>query len=954
MTKSSKNPMLDLFRIELDTHCSTLNKDLARLEKSPDDLELFNELVNQMKRAANAIMGAAKMVKLKPAITLGHNMEDCLEAVQQGEITLNQVCVRVLLESTSYLASMNKASDNELDEWENTHEDKINKISAAISSLYATSDSQDTTREINTEEPDKIQVINPDSTPDVTADSAPDITTAPKASIPEIKPTTSVDESMLELFRVEVETNVETLNSSLLDLENNPEDTEKLEALMRAAHSIKGAARMVGVNAAVAVAHIMEDGFTAAQDGKITLQPEHMDVLLDGVDMLNQISLLSAEEHLTWPSQHQAELEGLLVAIMQIVEGEAVTKQPKAPTTNTKTVDENNSASTNEVANEKARKSTRATTKAASPGSKNNPTDGVVRISTSRINRLIGLSGEFMMASGWISSHSNSLLSIKKKQAELITTIEKLRVILEENDSDEHSKSLVSDAQNMADNCKQSLTDRLSELEDFDRRTGILAGRLNHEVISSRMRPFKDGIQGFQRMVRDVARSLNKKINLKVSGENTQVDRDILQKIEAPLNHILRNAVDHGIESPEERIKNGKPETGTIHLEAIHNAGMLSIIVTDDGRGIDLENLRLKIVEKGMVNDKMARNLTESELLDFLFLPGFSTREEVTEISGRGVGLDVVHSTIQEIRGQIRSSTTPGNGLRIHLQLPLTLSMIRCLMVDIGGESYAFPLARIHNITKIHKSEIETLENLQYFTDQGNHIGLIDASQVFNKDPSHKNNEILEIIIIGDRNNRYGVVINGFLGEHSLAVHALDSRLGKIKDISAAAITDDGKPTLIIDVDDMLMSIEDLVSGKRLHKIKRAASNDTAVKRKCVLVVDDSLTVREVERKLLESRGYQVEIAVDGMDGWNTVRTGEYDLVISDIDMPRMNGIEFVSMIKQDPNLKSIPVMIVSYKDRQEDRELGLDAGADYYLAKGSFHDESLIDAVVDLIGEAV
>ncbi|MCK5092770.1 MAG: response regulator, partial [Gammaproteobacteria bacterium] len=296
-------------------------------------------------------------------------------------------------------------------------------------------------------------------------------------------------------------------------------------------------------------------------------------------------------------------------------------------------------------------------------------------------------------------------------------------------------------------------------------------------------------------------------------------------------------------------------------------------------------------------------------------------------------------------------------GLRIHLQLPLTLSVIRCLMVEISGEAYAFPLARIDNIIKLNKNEVDTLENLQYFTVQGQHIGLVDASQILGTEQVTNKSDTYEVVIIGDRQKRYGLVINQFFGEHNLVVHALDPRLGKIKDISSASITEDGEPVLIIDVDDMLISIEELVTNKRLHKIKSSGAgtntDGNGSPRKRVLIVDDSLTVREVERKLLESKGYQVEIAVDGMDGWNTVRTGEYDLVISDVDMPRMNGIEFVSMIKNDPNLKSIPVMIVSYKDRQEDRELGLDAGADYYLTKGSFHDESLIDAVIDLIGEA-
>ena len=209
------------------------------------------------------------------------------------------------------------------------------------------------------------------------------------------------------------------------------------------------------------------------------------------------------------------------------------------------------------------------------------------------------------------------------------------------------------------------------------------------------------------------------------------------------------------------------------------------------------------------------------------------------------------------------------------------------------------------------------------------------------------------MIVLGDKNTRYGLVMDRLLGEGELVVRPLDPRLGKIKDISAAALMSDQSPVLIVDVDDMIRSIENLVSGGRLANVSRGDAAAAAKKRKRVLVVDDSLTVRELERKLIESRGYEVEIAVDGMDGWNAVRTGNYDLVVTDVDMPRLDGIELVNRIKKDARLNSLPIMIVSYKDREDDRRRGLDAGADYYLTKGSFHDESLLRAVVDLIGEA-
>jgi len=456
-------------------------------------------------------------------------------------------------------------------------------------------------------------------------------------------------------------------------------------------------------------------------------------------------------------------------------------------------------------------------------------------------------------------------------------------------------------------------------------------------------------------MTRDVARSLGKDIKLVISGLSTQVDREVLELIKTPLNHLLRNAVDHGIEMPDERIKVGKPPQGTIRLEASHRAGMLSVSVTDDGRGVDLDRLREKIIAKGLANKDMVGIMSDVELMDFMFLPGFSTRDSVTEISGRGVGLDVVHDAVKQIRGVVTALSKFGKGVRFHMQLPLTLSIIRTLLVEIGGECYAFPLSRIDHLLKFPKNRVESLEDRQFVTWNDKHYGLVVASQLFGLNQVENDDPDLSLIIISDRHSQYGVIIDRFLGERDLAVQVIDSRLGKVRDISVAALLDDGSPALIVDVDDLVRSIDNLVSGGRINKHEEHLGRSRREKqRKRILVIDDSITVREVQRNLLKTYGYEVDVAIDGMDGWNAVRGGSYELVITDVDMPRMDGIELVQLIKQDAKLKDLPVMIVSYKDQEEDRRRGLDAGADYYLTKGSFHDESLRDAVTDLIGESI
>jgi two-component system, chemotaxis family, sensor histidine kinase and response regulator WspE len=253
---------------------------------------------------------------------------------------------------------------------------------------------------------------------------------------------------------------------------------------------------------------------------------------------------------------------------------------------------------------------------------------------------------------------------------------------------------------------------------------------------------------------------------------------------------------------------------------------------------------------------------------------------------------------------------------------------------------------------KLQRENIEVLAGRHHFRFDDQPVGLHTAHQVFDCGDAQLSGDTVPVVVLGDRNARYGLVVDRFLGERELVVQPLDARLGKVQDISAAALMEDGSPVLIVDADDMLRSVEKLVSEGPHAYAQRNGLEFTARKRKRILVVDDSLTVRELVRKLLDGRGYLADVAVDGMDGWNTVRGGKYDLVITDVDMPRLDGVELATLIKQDPLLKPLPVMIVSYKDREEDRLRGLEAGADYYLTKGSFHDETLLQAVVDLIGE--
>jgi two-component system sensor histidine kinase and response regulator WspE len=759
--------------------------------------------------------------------------------------------------------------------------------------------------------------------------------------------------SMLELFRLEAESQTAVLSAGVLAIEELERSPQTVEAMMRAAHSLKGAARIVGLDPAVRVSHALEDVFVAAGKGRFQVQPRHADRLLAAIDFLGAISRADDALDAAGPWAAKAEqIVGELGAALAEPAAAPPAEQP-APAPATPPVADPAPASV--PAPTAAAAEAPAAPPAAATRSTPEPADRVVRVSADSLTRLVGLAGESLVETRQLRPFVDSLLQLRATDVDLCDAIAALDEKLKTGDVAVPATvtAMLTTIRERADAALATLTRHVEDFESFARRNEDLSNRLHHEVIVSRMRPLADGIRGFPRLVRDVSRTLGKQVRFEVRGEQTGVDRDILDKLEAPLSHLIRNSLDHGIELPVDREAAGKPAAGTIRLEARHRAGMLQITLSDDGRGIDVERLRSQAVARGLVARQVADQLTELELLEFLFLPGFSTKDRVTEISGRGVGLDVVQSMVKSVGGSVRVTTQPGRQTVFTLQLPITMSVIRALLVEVGGEPYAFPLTRIDQILFCRAEDIRTVEGRQYFDRDGVSIGLVVAAQIL-ETAAPAPDDPMPVVVISDRGQQFGMIVDSFLGERDLEVRPLDPRLGKVPDVNSASLLENGDPVLIVDVEDLVRSIDNVLMGRRLSRVEFERMAEQARQRKRILVVDDSITVRELERQLLQARGFAVDVAVDGMDGWNAIRGTHYDLVVTDVDMPRMDGIGLVSLLKADPARREIPVVIVSYKDREEDRLRGLDAGANRYLTKSSFHDETFVDTIIDLIGEAI
>ncbi len=873
--------LFDLFRQELEGQLSALQQAVQEAAQGAEAKGAAGKAV----QAAHSIQGAARMVPLAPVEEVAGALEKLFEQVREGGYFPSSAPGSPLERALKFLESFASASEEDVAARTDALAGQAAEIVAALQAPGAES-------------------------------------AEPSGQRGEL-----ADLSMLELFKAELENQAAALNSGLLEVADDAANPSKVEPVMRAAHSIKGAARMAGLDSVTRLAHTFEDVMVAAQKGSLQLGDEALDICFRAADIFNGLASLPAGEIAQWPEKNAARIEPVIAALESLLRGETPAPAEAEPP---------------------GRELSPAPE--AAPGGAQ---DGIVRVSAASLNRLMGLAADALVQSRRLDQLRGAISAERRRWFQLARTISRVRDRAAGLPEAGHLVESLNDTERLLETGLRETVTFQERFEEFARQCTATSERLYEEVLGSRMRPFADAVPALRRTVRDAARALGKKVQLEVEGLSTPVDRDVLESLGAPLAHILRNAVDHGIETPEERSAAGKPTAGRIRIDVRHHSGSLLVEVADDGRGIDTEGLRRRVVERGLVPEPMAAGLGESELLEFLFLPGFSTAGAVTEVSGRGVGLDVVQTMVREVGGSVRLSSRLGEGTVVHLHLPVTRSVLRTLVVEIDQEPYAFPITSIRCCLSVPVQELQSVEGRHYLVHDGQTVGLVSAREVLELGVGLPSGTSVSVVLVGNQEAVYGIEVDRFLGEEDLVLRPLDPRLGKVPNVSAAALLEDGCPVLIIDVEDLIQTIEKLLVGGRVFRRRAVLEAGKTKRRRAILVVDDSPTVRETERRLLESRGYEVDTAVDGVDGWNAVRLGSYDLVITDVDMPRLNGIELLKRIRRDPRVKATPVIIVSYKDREEDRHAGLEAGASYYLTKSSFQDDALIDAVTDLIGEA-
>jgi two-component system chemotaxis sensor kinase CheA len=503
--------------------------------------------------------------------------------------------------------------------------------------------------------------------------------------------------------------------------------------------------------------------------------------------------------------------------------------------------------------------------------------------------------------------------------------------------------------------------DRVARLQDDIRhlatgfnedtlRMTLVSGELQDSINRVRMVPLSALFNLFPRLLRDIARQEGKEIEFVIEGGQAQLDKKIIEELKDPLTHLLRNALDHGIEKPEDRRLAGKRPAGSLRLSAAQKASSVVINIEDDGAGIDLERVRALALRRGFATAAELREMTDQQVLGLVFRPGFSTKGLITDLSGRGVGLDVVLTNIERLKGTITVSSVPGRGSIFSIRLPITLATTQGLLVKVSGQSFAIPLAAVEFIGEIGLDQVTSVESREAVLIEDVPTALVRLHEILRLPDQSARLEAgdkMPIIVLGSTEERVAFLVDELLGEHEIVVKGLGAPLRRVRNISGATIAGDGAIVLILNVFDLIKASQK-VRGLWLADKRRALAGRPGTSR--VLVVDDSVTTRLLEKGILENNGYEVTLAVDGVDALEKLANGSFDLVVSDVEMPRMNGFELTRRLRREEAHRELPVILVTSLSSEEDRKTGVEAGADAYITKGAFDQGNLIATIRQLL----
>ncbi|MBI5633964.1 MAG: hybrid sensor histidine kinase/response regulator [Nitrospirae bacterium] len=723
-------------------------------------------------------------------------------------------------------------------------------------------------------------------------------------------------------FVEEARDHVEALNRGLVELEKNPGDEENINAIFRAAHTIKGSSRMLKLTAITDVAHKLEDALGALRDKRITHTRELAGLLFRGVDAVSaMIQNVSAGQLITMDNVPLCE------SLTKAAEGSLPDESPA-------TGSEVHEGIKTAPVYDAVPPGTAESVESASPLQTKPASSESIRVKSEKLDDLIRLMGE-------VVSHQNKL----KQRIIDISVLEREAGKALDVCSRFCDGTAVSGVRSLYMGLKQLL----SVVKQDKTLQDILTTEFQEKALMLRMVPLSTVFDPLHRLVRDISNSLGKDLDFEIEGGGIELDKKMVEKLSDPLVHMLRNSIDHGIEGPEVRRRAGKALKGRVRLSAAYDAGNILIELFDDGAGISTTVIKEKALAKKLFDAATLNCMPEPALLDLIFLPGFSTSGIITDISGRGVGMDVVkRNIVEELKGTVHISTKEGIGSTFSIRLPMSLAIMRILLISCQGMRFGITTHYVTEIVKVKATEIIDVVSRKALRLREEFIPVAEMEGILNiSSNGHKKPEKLLILIVQVGAEKMGFIVDAILDEEDMVIKSLPDHLKKVRLVSGVTIS--GKNEII-----NILNMPALIETARSRSLVRPASQTEEAEGRdiTILVVDDSINTREIEKSILEAYGYRVSIAGDGMEALEMAGESQYDLVITDVEMPRLDGFSLTERLRLDTSYKDVPIIIVTSREKDEDKRRGISVGANAYIVKGSFDQSNLVDTVQNLIGK--
>ena len=767
-------------------------------------------------------------------------------------------------------------------------------------------------------------------------------------------------QEILEDFLIEAFEMIEQLDQDLIELENNPKDLDLLNRIFRVAHTIKGSSSFLNFDVLTNLTHNMEDVLNKARRAELVITPDIMDVILKSIDLMKALLTLIRDNG---SDANDLDIETTIKRLQSISAGENLENtsiESKKEGKNNANIDSN--VDSIESIDPKALESS-----LGEGGESENYSNYTSEEIDAEIDRLLKQRQEEdkerrkqkkQEAAATIQTNTKSpppkSPKPKKEDGAVSTNLEQtVRVDVKRLD---HLMNLIGElvlGKNRLISIYDDVEERydgeqfLEELNQVVSAVSVVTTDLQLAVMKTRMLPVGKVFNKFPRMVRDLARDMNKNIELIISGEETELDKSIVEEIGDPLVHIIRNSCDHGIESPEDRVANGKSEVGRIELKAYNEGNHIVVEITDDGKGLDPNVLKQKALEKGVLNEREAESMSDKEAYALIFKAGFSTAKTVTNVSGRGVGMDVVKTNIEKLNGMIDIESEAGNGTILKLKIPLTLAIIQALLVSVQEEYYAIPLSSVLETVRITQDEIYIVEGKSVLRLRDEILTLVRLSDIFKIDTILKNTSELYVVVIGLAENKIGIIVDYLVGQEEVVIKSLGYYLKSTEGIAGATVRGDGKITLIVDVASMMQMAKHIKSNVNTLQDEEVKKEKIQASDYIVLAVDDSQTDRNIIKQYLKPLGITIIEATNGVDALDIIKSGEHniDAVLVDIEMPRMDGYSLATEIRKYNKFKNLPLIAVTSRASKTDRMRGVETGMTEYITK-PYSSEYLLNVV--------